>query len=154
MTIVKKHCQMVFYNVWKMMRKVFWNVKKNVAKRFFATFEKRCERVFCNICHIFPLLDNIQICNMNPNVATYRLQYFLNVTKCCFCCSDARTKHIEVVFHFIHGKVANSNKGVTLRFISTSEQIANLFTKGLSGHHFQHLKSKLMVSSHKLAGKC
>jgi hypothetical protein len=42
----------------------------------------------------------------------------------------ARTKHIEVDVHFIREKVAN--KDVCLKFISTIDQVADIFTKGLS----------------------
>lgn len=55
----------------------------------------------------------------------------------------ARTKHIEVDVHFIREKVAN--KDVSLKFISTIDQVADIFTKGLSSVRFNFLKDKLMV---------
>jgi hypothetical protein len=55
----------------------------------------------------------------------------------------ARTKHIEVDYHFIREKVLN--KDITISFISTSDQIADVFTKGLSSARFLFLKSKLKV---------
>jgi hypothetical protein len=57
----------------------------------------------------------------------------------------ARTKHIEVDYHFIQEKVLR--RDVLLKFISTGDQIANIFTKGLSSARFLFLKSKLMVLS-------
>jgi hypothetical protein len=57
----------------------------------------------------------------------------------------ARTKHIEVDYHFIREKVLN--RDVLLKFISTGDQIADIFTKGLSSARFLFLKSKLMVLS-------
>ena len=39
----------------------------------------------------------------------------------------ARTKHIEVDFHFVREKVALGV--VDVRFISTGDQLANVFTK-------------------------
>jgi hypothetical protein len=42
----------------------------------------------------------------------------------------ARTKHIEVDYHFVREKVLN--RDILLKFISTQDQVANLFTKGLS----------------------
>ena len=57
----------------------------------------------------------------------------------------ARMKHIEVDYHFIWEKVLN--RDVLLKFISTGDQIANIFTKGLSSARFLFLKSKLMVLS-------
>jgi hypothetical protein len=56
----------------------------------------------------------------------------------------ARTKHIEVDYHFVHEKVLN--KDISLAFISTAEQIVDIFTKGLSTARFQFLQSKLTVT--------
>jgi hypothetical protein len=57
----------------------------------------------------------------------------------------ARTKHIEVDYHFIREKVLN--KDITLGFISTCDQPTNIFTKGLTSSRFQLLHDKLMVCS-------
>jgi hypothetical protein len=55
----------------------------------------------------------------------------------------ARTKHIEVDYHFVREKVLN--RDILLKFISTQDQVADLFTKGLSSAQFLLLKSKLLV---------
>ena len=55
----------------------------------------------------------------------------------------ARTKHIEVDYHFIREKVAN--KDMSIWFISTGDQIADIFTKGLSTTRFSFLRAKLLV---------
>jgi hypothetical protein len=55
----------------------------------------------------------------------------------------ARTKHIEVDYHFIREKVLN--RDILLKFISTQDQVADLFAKGLSSAQFLFLKSKLLV---------
>jgi hypothetical protein len=55
----------------------------------------------------------------------------------------ARTKHIEVDYYFVREKVVNRDISVT--FISSGDQIADVFTKGLASPHFLLLKSKLMV---------
>jgi hypothetical protein len=57
----------------------------------------------------------------------------------------ARTKHIEVDYHFIREKVVNGD--ILLKFISTLDQTADIFTKRLSKAQFAALKSKLMVTS-------
>jgi transposase InsO family protein len=57
----------------------------------------------------------------------------------------ARTKHIEVDYHFVREKVLN--KDISIAFISTDDQIADIFTKGLSTARFLFLKSKLKVLS-------
>jgi len=56
----------------------------------------------------------------------------------------AHTKHIEVDYHFIWENVVNGD--ILLKFISTLDQIADIFTKGLSSARFAKLKSKLMVT--------
>jgi hypothetical protein len=55
----------------------------------------------------------------------------------------ARTKHIEVDYHFIREKVLN--KDILVRYISTHDQIADVFTKGHTTARFMFLRSKLMV---------
>lgn len=55
----------------------------------------------------------------------------------------ARTKHIEVDYHFVREKVVN--RDIILKFISTNHQVADVFTKGLSSPRFLKLKAKLIV---------
>jgi hypothetical protein len=54
--------------------------------------------------------------------------------------SHARTKHIEVD---IREKV--TNRDIQLRYISTIDQLADIFTKGLSADRFCFLRDKLPV---------
>jgi hypothetical protein len=55
----------------------------------------------------------------------------------------ARTKHIEVDYHFIREKVLN--KYISVNYTPTHDQIANFFTKGLTSPCFLFLSDKLMV---------
>jgi len=55
----------------------------------------------------------------------------------------ARTKHIEVDFHFIREKVAN--RDIQIQYLSTLEQVADIFTKGHSADRFCYLRDKLRV---------
>ncbi|CAL9029449.1 unnamed protein product [Prunus brigantina] len=55
----------------------------------------------------------------------------------------ARTKHIEVDYHFIRELVLLGY--VRLKFVSSSYQLADIFTKSLSTARFQFLCSKLSV---------
>jgi hypothetical protein len=55
----------------------------------------------------------------------------------------ARTEHIEVDYHYVREKVLN--RDVKVSFISTADQIADVFTKGLTSARFLYLKSKLKV---------
>jgi histone deacetylase 1/2 len=52
---------------------------------------------------------------------------------------DARTKHIEVDFHFVRERV--SRKQLQIRFISSKDQIADIFTKPLP--LYEHCKRNL-----------
>jgi len=57
--------------------------------------------------------------------------------------SHARTKHIKVDIHFIREKVLN--KDIQLCYLSTIDQVADLFTKGLTAERFCLLHDKLLV---------
>jgi hypothetical protein len=61
----------------------------------------------------------------------------------------ARTKHIEVDYHFIREKVLNGD--ISIKYISTHDQLADIFTKGLNSVWFSFLRDKLMVCSVPLA---
>ena len=56
-----------------------------------------------------------------------------------------RTKHIEVDYHFIREKVVRGD--LALQFISTDDQLADVFTKALPSPRFHRLCSKLLVCS-------
>jgi hypothetical protein len=56
-----------------------------------------------------------------------------------------RTKHIEVDYHFIRERVVRGD--ITLQFISTDDQLADVFTKALPSPRFHRLCSKLLVCS-------
>ncbi|GAA0144099.1 transmembrane signal receptor [Lithospermum erythrorhizon] len=55
----------------------------------------------------------------------------------------ARTKHIEIDFHFVREKVAR--KELVVRFISTKESLADILTKPLSHVRFKFFIAKLRL---------
>ena len=57
----------------------------------------------------------------------------------------SRTKHIPIKYHFLHEKVAKQN--IVLEYISTKEQIANIFRKPLPREAFEHLRQKMGIIS-------
>ena len=56
----------------------------------------------------------------------------------------ARTKHLEVDYHFVREKVLR--KDLQVKYIATGDQLVDIFTKSLSTSQFVYLRSKIMVS--------
>jgi hypothetical protein len=61
----------------------------------------------------------------------------------------ARTKHIELYFHFVREKLAA--KQLAVRFLCSADQIADALTKSLPKCRFLHLCDKLTVFKHPVA---
>ncbi|XP_019189092.1 PREDICTED: uncharacterized protein LOC109183453 [Ipomoea nil] len=59
----------------------------------------------------------------------------------------ARTKHVEIDFHFVRDKVASGD--LLVNFVSTKDQIADIFTKPLAGPRFAALRDKFNVVTHR-----
>jgi len=57
----------------------------------------------------------------------------------------ARTKHVEIDFHFVRDRVAD--KSLVVRFVPSSDQIADVLTKPLVSAKFQNFCYKLNVRS-------
>lgn len=57
----------------------------------------------------------------------------------------ARTKHIEVDFHFVRERVAQ--KLLQIRFISSKDQLADIFTKPLPLPLFQFCRRNLNIGA-------
>lgn len=57
----------------------------------------------------------------------------------------ARTKHIELDLHFLRDKVLQND--LSIHYIPSSDQIADIFTKHLSGSQFVNFCTKLSVVS-------
>ncbi|XP_019196060.1 PREDICTED: uncharacterized protein LOC109189894 [Ipomoea nil] len=58
----------------------------------------------------------------------------------------ARTKHVEIDYHFVRDKVASGD--FVVNFVSTKDQLADIFTKPLTGPRFTQLRDKLNVVAH------
>lgn len=56
----------------------------------------------------------------------------------------ARTKHIEVDYHYIRESV--TSRAISIRHVSTNVQLADIFTKSLPKARFKLLNSKLIAS--------
>jgi hypothetical protein len=55
----------------------------------------------------------------------------------------ARTKHIEIDFHYVHDQV--QRKQLTVQFISTKDQLVDSLTKPVSPRKFQNTLANLNV---------
>lgn len=53
----------------------------------------------------------------------------------------ARTKHVEIHYHFIREKVLQGQ--IKMQYIKTADQVADLFTKGLSGVKSEEFRKQL-----------
>ena len=55
----------------------------------------------------------------------------------------ARTKHIDIKYNFIKDQI--KNKIIKLNWVSTKDQIADIFTKALSQDIFEKMRGKLLA---------
>lgn len=55
----------------------------------------------------------------------------------------AHTKHVETDFHFVRDMVADGS--LAIRFLSSKDQLADVFTKPLSSSRFAHIWTNLNV---------
>jgi hypothetical protein len=65
---------------------------------------------------------------------------------------QARTKHVEIDYHFVREKVVRGD--LSVKFISTDDQLAELLTKALPSPRFITLSTKLLhsISQHSFEG--
>ncbi|CAN6487417.1 unnamed protein product [Victoria cruziana] len=65
----------------------------------------------------------------------------------------SRTKHIEIDQYFVQQKI--KDKELT-PYVSSKDQVADILTKGITGHQFWHLKHKLnmILEDAQLEGGC
>ncbi|GJW10264.1 retrovirus-related pol polyprotein from transposon TNT 1-94 [Tanacetum coccineum] len=64
---------------------------------------------------------------------------------CCNNVQHSRSKHIDVIYHFIKEQVKNDV--VELYFVKTEYQLADIFTKALARERFEFLLSRLGIKS-------
>lgn len=82
--------------------------------------------------HVSPILPHVLWCDNKSAISLASNPIF-----------HARTKHVEVDYHFIREKVLS--KHIMVQHIGTTDQLADIFTKVLPIARFQYLKAKLMV---------
>ena len=57
----------------------------------------------------------------------------------------ARTKHVEVHYHFVRKKVLRGE--IRLEQVKTDDQVAEIFTNGLGGPKFEKFRKQLGITS-------
>jgi hypothetical protein len=78
-----------------------------------------------------PLVANLLVDNM------YAIQLCKNPV------FHDRSKHIEVRYHYIRGCIEDAT--VTVEFVGTDDQLADIFTKALGRVRFQRICEKIKV---------
>jgi hypothetical protein len=56
---------------------------------------------------------------------------------------DSKSKHIPIKYHYLRNQ--GENKNIKLEYVSTQEQVADIFKKLLSRDAFEYLRQKLGV---------
>lgn len=97
----------------------------------------------CEIIWLQSLLSELDIFLTNPPILwcdNLRATY-LSVNPVL----HARTKHVELNYHFVRERVAAKTFHVS--FVSSKDQVADIFTKPLSNARFLQLQSSLTLQS-------
>ena len=96
------------------------------------------------------LLQDFQVTTTIPQVWCDNLSSIILASNPVF---HARTKHIEVDYHYVCKQVMA--RKIHVHHITSTDQLADIFTKSLSVSRHQTLTSKLMVqAAHHLEGGC
>ena len=111
---------------------ITWSAKKQFTVSRSSTEAKYCAlaSASADLCWLRVLLKDLGICLHDPPIL-----WCDNVSALAIASNPvfhARTKHIKVDFHFIRELVLR--KDLQVKFVSTTDQHANIFTKGLSSH--------------------
>ncbi|XP_019155017.1 PREDICTED: uncharacterized protein LOC109151872 [Ipomoea nil] len=124
---------------------ISWVCKK---QRTVARFSTESEyKALVDVCGeviwIMSLLHEIHV----PGISVQKL--WCNNLGATYICVNpifhACTKHVEINYHFVRDRVAVVE--IQVNFISTKDQLADIFTKALSGPRFSFLRDNLQVTS-------
>ncbi|KAI0501870.1 hypothetical protein KFK09_016815 [Dendrobium nobile] len=122
---------------------ISWTVKKQptVARSSTEAEYRSLSAAVSDVIWLRRLAEELQIpqrsstpihCDNTPAIAIAKNPVF-----------HARTKHIEIDYHFIRQHI--SNNSIQLRHISSNDQIADIFTKPFSISRFNALRDKLSI---------
>ena len=117
---------------------ITWSAKKQLTVSRSSTEAKyrALASASVELCWLRTLIKDLGIFLSDPPIL-----WFDNVSALAIASNlvfHACTKHIEVDFHFIRERVIR--KDLQVKFVSTMDQLADIFTKGLSSPWFHDLQ--------------
>ncbi|XP_028102607.1 uncharacterized protein LOC114301842 [Camellia sinensis] len=121
---------------------IFWSAKKQPTVARSSTDAEYCAlaQTAAELSWLTMLLSDLHIIVPSPTLWCGNISAISLSSNLVF---HARTKHVEVDYHFVRERVAA--KQLHICHISTLDQLADIFTKPLSTQRFQYLQAKLMV---------
>lgn len=122
-----------------------WSCKKQptVAR---SSAEAEYEALACTAAELTWLRSLLR--ELHISLQTPCHLYCDNISATCIAANPvfhACTKHIEIDYHFIRDLLTAGT--LSIQFVRTENQTADIFTKGLSSTRFNMLRDKLMMRS-------
>ncbi|PKU87871.1 Retrovirus-related Pol polyprotein from transposon TNT 1-94 [Dendrobium catenatum] len=124
---------------------ISWSVKKQVtvAKSSTEVEYRALSAATSDVLWIRRLAEELQLHQPSPtNIYCDNLSAIAIAKNPVF---HARTKHIEIDFHFIRQQIANGS--ISIQHIPSQDQVADILTKPFSSSRFEFLCSKLSIRS-------
>ncbi|XP_019157304.1 PREDICTED: uncharacterized protein LOC109153871 [Ipomoea nil] len=124
---------------------ISWLSKKQrtVARSSTEAEYKALADVFAEVTWVVSLLRELGLYSGGP--ATLWCDNLGATYLCANPVFHARTKHVEIDYHFVRGKVASEE--FVVNYVFTADQFADIFTKPLSAPRFTALRDKLNVAT-------
>lgn len=122
---------------------VSWSCKKQptVARSSAEAEYLALACIAAEVTWLCSFLHELQVSTQDPC-----LLYYGNISATCIAANlvfHARTKHIEIDYHFIRDLITTG--ALKVQFVCTDNQTADIFKKGLASSRFSLLRNKLMV---------
>uniref|UniRef100_A0A2N9EQM2 Uncharacterized protein n=1 Tax=Fagus sylvatica TaxID=28930 RepID=A0A2N9EQM2_FAGSY len=123
---------------------ISWSAKKQrtVSRSSTEAEYRQLAYTAAELSWIRSLFKDLGVCLSTPRIWCDNISSISLASNPVF---HARTKHLEVDYHYVRDKVVR--KELEVCYISTTDQVADIFTKGLSKSRFLLLTNKLMVRS-------
>ena len=140
------------YLVYLVSNPITWSTKKQptVSRSSTESTYRALAIATAELCWIRTLLKDLGIYLSQPPLLWCDNVFVLAIASNLV--FHARTKHIEVDFHFVRERVLR--KDLEVKFVSTIDQLADIFTKSLPTQRFIDLRRNLMVSVPVIEGGC